>query len=249
MNIIWEISESDIKKVIDFVNEHKNLYVENRINRNVNRNDIQINKDIILKTMLMCLLTSQQDSSPDSNIGVFFRKKPFLLTYQFLKKKSDIENVVRDILKTNGLTRYFNRIPNYFSFNFSYLEETNWDLQTKLKNSLKNELTKYTERELADGIDQIFKGFGSKQARNFLQALGLTKYVIPIDSRLMKWMKNFGFPVLFSTIALQDKAFYHFVSDGILLLCEKANIYPCVLDAAIFSSYGNITWTKDNIIF
>jgi len=104
MNIIWEISESDIKKVIDFVNEHKNLYVENRINRNVNRNDIQINRDIILKTMLMCLLTSQQDSSPDSNIGVFFRKTPFLLTYQFLKKEPDIENVVRDILKTNGLT-------------------------------------------------------------------------------------------------------------------------------------------------
>lgn len=129
------------------------------------------------------------------------------------------------------------------------MEETNWDLQTKLENSLKNELTKYSERELADSIDQIFKGFGSKQARNFLQALGLTKYVIPIDSRLIKWMKDFGFPVLFSTTALQDKAFYHFVSDGIQLLCEKGNIYPCVLDAAIFSSHGNITWTKDNIIF
>ncbi|MBA7549615.1 hypothetical protein ES705_42105 [subsurface metagenome] len=125
MNIIWEISESDIKKVIDFVNEHKNPFVENMISRNINRKDIQINRDTILKTMLMCLLTYQQDSSPDSNIGVFFRKKPFLLTYQFLSKENNVENVLRDILKINGLTRYFNKIPNYFSFNFSYLEETN----------------------------------------------------------------------------------------------------------------------------
>ncbi|MBA7549614.1 hypothetical protein ES705_42104 [subsurface metagenome] len=102
---------------------------------------------------------------------------------------------------------------------------------------------------MADSIDQIFKGFGSKQARNFLQALGLTKYEIPIDSRIMNWMKNFGFSILFSPIALQDKAFYHFVSDGIQLLCEKANIYPCVLDAAIFSSNDDISWTKDNITF
>lgn len=248
MNIIWKIDEKDIIKVIDFVNAHNNPFVDNRINRNVNRNDIQIDRDTIIKTMLMCLLTSQQDSSPDSNIGVFFRKKPFILTYKFLSKETDIKNVVRDVLKINGLTRYFNKIPDYFSFNYYYLEDTNWNLQTILEGIIKNELTKSNERELADSIDQLFKGFGSKQARNFLQALGLTKYEIPIDSRIMNWLKNFGFPILFSPVALQDKAFYHFVSDGIQLLCEKANIYPCVLDAAIFSS-NDLTWTKDNIIF
>jgi len=249
MNIFWKIDEMDIIKVIDFVNAHDNPFVENRINRNVNRNDIKIDRDTIIKTMLMCLLTSQQDSSPDSNIGVFLRKKPFILTYKFLSKEIDIKNVLRDVLKINGLTRYFNKIPNYFSFNYSYLEETNWNLQTILESTIKNELTKSNERELADSIDHLFKGFGSKQARNFLQALGLTKYEIPIDSRIMNWLKDIGFPILFSPVALQDKAFYHFVSDGIQLLCEKANIYPCVLDAAIFSSNDNITWTKDNIIF
>lgn len=243
MNIIWEISESDIRKVVNYVDEHKNPYVENRINRNIHRMDIQINKDTIIKTMLMCLLTSQKESSPDSSFGVFFRKKPFLLTYEFLSKATIIEVVLSNALKINGLTKYSNKIPGYFSSNFSYLEETNWALQTKLENSLKNESTKLTERELADSVDKIFKGFGSKQARDFLQTLGLTKYEIPIDSRIMNWMKEFGFPILFSTPALQDKAFYHLVSDGIQLLCEKAKIYPCVLDAAIPSGNNGIKWT------
>lgn len=248
MNIIWEISESDIKKVVDFVNENRNPFVDDRINRNVNRNDIQISRDTIIKNMLMCLLTSQQDSSPESNFDVFFRKKPFLLTYEFLSKATIIEVVLGSVLKINGLTKYSNKIPKYFSSNFSYLEETNWALQTKLENSLKNELTKQSERDLADSVDKIFKGFGSKQARNFLQSLGLTRYEIPIDSRIMNWLKDFGFPILFSPTALQDKAFYHFVSDGIQLLCEKANIYPCVLDAAIFSSNDNVIWPKDKLI-
>jgi hypothetical protein len=45
MNIFWKIDEMDIIKVIDFVNAHDNPFVENRINRNVNRNDIQIDRD------------------------------------------------------------------------------------------------------------------------------------------------------------------------------------------------------------
>ena len=52
-------------------------------------------------------------------------------------------------------------------------------------------------------------------------------------------MKDFGFPVSVSMSALQDKAFYHFVSDGIQLLCEKANIYPCILDASIIPVNDN----------
>jgi thermostable 8-oxoguanine DNA glycosylase len=246
MNIIWNISESDIKKVVDFVNENRNPYVDSRISRNVNRIDLQISRDTIIKTMLMCLLSSQEYLSTDSNFEVFFRKKPFLLTYDFLSKATIIEVVLSDVLKINGLTKYSNKIPNYFSSNFSYLEETNWALQTKLENSLKKKSTKQSERALADSVDKIFKGFGSKHARDFLQTLGLTKYEIPIDSWTMNWMKNFGFPISFSVTALQDKTFYHFVSDGIQLLCEKANIYPCVLDAAIFSTIGGMKKTKAN---
>jgi thermostable 8-oxoguanine DNA glycosylase len=246
MKINWEISESDIKKVVKFVDEHKNPNIVSRINRNIERRDIQIDKDTIIKTMLMCLMTSPQGSDPESSLIIFFRKKPFLLTYKFLYVATDIEYAMREVLKANGLTRYINKIPKYFSYNFYQLVETNWDLEIKLVQCLKQESTIEAERELADGIDQVFKGFGSKQARNFLQSLGLTKYEIPIDSQVISWLKEFDFPILVSATALQDKAFYHFVSDGIQLLCRKANIYPCILEAAISTAMVSGSLTMDN---
>lgn len=237
MNVLWVITESDIEDVREFCKEQYNPFLQNRINRNVNRNNIHINRDLIIKTMLMCLLDSQDESGLYGNEEVFFRKNSFVLSHQFLLQEPDIENKVRELLNVNGLERYSEKIPKYFSNNFYHLEVTNWALLTRLFNSLRNESTKHSERELADSIDHMFKGFGSKQARDFLQVLGLSKYEIPIGTRTMKWMKEFGFPVSFSSIALQDKAFYHFISDGIQFLCEKAHIYPCELDAAIFSSF------------
>ena len=52
-----------------------------------------------------------------------------------------------------------------------------------------------------------------------------------------------------SSISLQDREYYHFVSDGIQQLCDKAGMYPCVLDAAIFLSFDNGEWTIENSIF
>lgn len=48
---------------------------------------------------------------------------------------------------------------------------------------------------------------------------------------------------------LSCKGYYHFVSDGLQKLCDLSNIYPCVLDAAVFSSYDNGEWTADNTVF
>ncbi|MCK9270029.1 MAG: hypothetical protein WC271_07755 [Bacteroidales bacterium] len=101
----------------------------------------------------------------------------------------------------------------------------------------------------SDNLQVDFNGFGPKQSRNFLQALGLTKYEIPIDSRITTWLNDFGFPVTLTSSPLGDKGYYHFVSDGIQELCEKAEIYPCILDAAIFSSFDNDEWTDENTIF
>lgn len=93
------------------------------------------------------------------------------------------------------------------------------------------------ERQVANFVDDNLAGFGPKQSRNFLQWLGLTKYEIPVDSRITKWLNEFGFPVMLSATALADRNYYEFVSEGIQSLCAKARVYPCVLDAAIFTSF------------
>ena len=105
----------------------------------------------------------------------------------------------------------------------------------KLK-SLQYEATQEEERKVADDINKYFAGFGPKQSRNFLQWLGLTRYEIPIDSRITNWLnEEFKFPVILNARSLQDRNYYHFVSDGIQELCKACDVYPCVFDAAVFA--------------
>jgi thermostable 8-oxoguanine DNA glycosylase len=237
MELIWKVSDSDIIRIRDFVKKHENPNVEKIINKNINHFDRIIDKDSLLRAMLICLMSSETDSYPESKIEQVFSKKPFLLSSQYLFKVTNIELAFQEAFQTFGINKYLKKVPKYFSTNFDFLVETDWDLESEINRSLEHELTKYDERKLADIVDRSFKGFGSKEARNFLLALGVTKYEIPIDYKLIKWLNNFDFPIKFSNIALQDILFYHFVSDGIQKLCEISEIYPCVLYASIISSY------------
>jgi len=63
---------------------------------------------------------------------------------------------------------------------------------------------------------------------------------------VVRW--RFGFPVKLSADALFDRNYYHFVLDGIRHLCNKANVYPCVLDAAK-SRYPLPSEKKSVVIF
>ncbi|MEY9595889.1 hypothetical protein AB7M74_011300 [Bradyrhizobium japonicum] len=100
---------------------------------------------------------------------------------------------------------------------------------------------------MARYIQDTFSGFGPKQSRNLLQSLWLTRYEIPIDSRVIDWLnEEFQFPVRLSSEALSDINYYIFVSDGIQELCEKSGVIPCVFDAAIFALKDGDNWTAEN---
>jgi thermostable 8-oxoguanine DNA glycosylase len=246
VRLIWDISNDDIESVKQFIQQHDNAFVKRRIDRNVNKQNLHLNKDNVLKAMVMCLLTSRQASGPNSPVGNFLRLKPFPITFEAVIG-NDERDFFRAILLENGLKRYINRIHEFFLNNFETLEKKQWKLLADLI-SFESTTTKKEERKFADELETDFKGFGPKQARNFLQSLGLTKYELPIDSRITNWLNKFGFPVRLTSGALGDKNYYHFVSDGIQLLCQKAEVYPCVLDAAIFSSVDNGAWTEENVI-
>ena len=62
--------------------------------------------------------------------------------------------------------------------------------------------------------------------RNLLQSLALSRFEIPIDSRITKWLNTFGFPVTLSSMVLADRDYYLFVSDGIQRLCEASGVMP-----------------------
>lgn len=171
------------------------------------------------------------------------------MDYITIKQSRNIEKHIQTIMAQYDLTRYINRIPAYFKFNWDYLEYTDWSLIKELKGMLNGSHGKPEEREVANKIDVIFKGIGPKQSRNFLQTLGLTKYEVPIDSRITAWLNEFGFPIQLTASSLQDLAFYELVLDGFQELCAKASVYPCILDAAIFSSFDKGQWTQQNSIY
>jgi thermostable 8-oxoguanine DNA glycosylase len=78
--------------------------------------------------------------------------------------------------------------------------------------------------------------------------LGLTRYEIPIDSGITKWLNDYGLIVKVTEKGLSDENYYNFISDGLQHLCKKVRIYPCVLDAVIFSSFEKDEWPEEKIV-
>ena len=249
MKIIWKLYSSDIKRVEKFVELHKdNPFVQRRIQRNLKDKKAVISLNEFWFVMVSCLLTTQQRSGPNTSVSRFITKKPFPLRFKLCKSQDRLYNFAHEILTNFGGIRRTNRLSEEIAKNFSALEQSLWDKTYGVLKELGASSEAQSERKSAEFIEEHFMGFGPKQSRNLLQTLGLTRFEIPIDSRITKWLNEFGFPVTLSASALSDRNYYNFVSDGIQQLCKQSNIYPCVFDAAIFSSYDGDKWEENNLI-
>jgi len=248
MQIEWIVNSNDIRKIKNFIDQLKsNPFVQDREKRNLRGNGFKITKENVWRVLVGCLLTTQQRSGPESNVSRLLQTNPFLLSYETCLSEHNVEGFSLKTLSDFGGIRRTNSIAKEINANLLRLEKGLWtDLLTRLKQLDKN-TSPDLEREAADFIDNRLQGFGPKQSRNFLQWLGLTRHEIPIDSRITKWLNKFGFPVVLSAGALGDKNYYQFVSDGIQQLCSASDIYPCILDAAIFASFDGDSWTTDNV--
>ena len=228
MKLLWKIQKSDIKKVKSFYKAHRNnVFVLNRINSNVKKKDHVFSKVEFWQWMIVCLITTQQRSGPDSAVSRFILTKPFPLTYSKCKQSANLKKSVERVITNFGGLRRAKRISDEVEYNFRWLENNGWPVIKKMVQSLGHKHTPKGEREWAEEIAKNLKGFGPKQSRNLLQTLGLTKYETPIDSRITKWLNDFGFPIKLSAAALADKNYYNFVMDGFQKICEESGIYPC----------------------
>ncbi|MDE2911529.1 MAG: hypothetical protein OXL68_01205, partial [Paracoccaceae bacterium] len=140
----------------------------------------------------------------------------------------------------HGLRRH-KTIAKELAFNLDRLENGEWVTALKKCNELsgRKPTTKRRERYAARYIQETFKGFGSKQSRNLLQMLGLTRHEIPIDSRMSRWLLQFGYPPPLSGKLLGDKEYYELVLDDVQALCKKAGVPPCLFDAMVFRVKAN----------
>jgi len=240
MNIKWEITQKDVKIIEELFRSHKNRpFVERRINRNVKKEISHINIQTVWKKLVTCLLTTQQRVGKGSKVREFLTTKPFPLDYQKCNLQKNLKIYAQKTIQNSGLRRY-NNLSKEIEYNFNLLSNKTNGIWNELKltiNKLSDDTSIEDERNAANYINDTFKGFGPKQSRNLLQTLGLSIYEIPLDSRVIKWFNDFGFPVQISAKSLSDRYYYQFISDGIQQLCKKSNVYPCVLDAIIFDTF------------
>lgn len=250
MKIVWQIAAEDVERVRSFLDLHSSdPFVQRRSRRNLAETKAKVSKDEFWQAMVSCLLTTQQRSGPDSAVTRFITTKPFPLNYPVCIAQSDLTMFSQQVLSSFGGLRRFNRITDEVATNLHRLEGGLWGKTFETLDTLRHSADAEIERLAAEFVSDNFKGFGPKQSRNLLQALGLTRCEIPIDSRITKWLNAFGFPVRLSATALLDRNYYNFVSEGIQKLCAASDIYPCILDAAIFSSFDQGGWTEDTIIW
>ncbi len=249
MKLLWQIEHSDIQKVKSFYEAQKtNAFVLNRIERNVKKALPQFSNELFWEAMISCLITTQQRSGPNSSVTKFICTKPFLLNYSKCKASDDLQNTVEETIRKFGGLRRGKTIGEEVEFNFKWLENGGWGIVHEIVEDMTKNQTTETERKSAELIIDNLKGFGPKQSRNLLQSLGLTKFEIPVDSRITKWLTAFGFPLKLSATALSDKNYYNFVLVGFQRICEACDIFPCVMDAAIFSSFDE-EWPKDKLVW
>jgi len=249
VKLIWKIEDADIQRVKSFYKQYEdNLFVEQRIEKNVNRGGQEVTRDTFWKVMVACLLSTQQRSGPYSAVTKFLCTEPFPLDYTFCMHQEDLESFVENRISEFGGIRRSAKIAEAISVNFQWLVGGGWDEIFAEVQLLKDEKTAQTERQAARFIARKLKGFGPKQSRNLLQSLGLARYEIPVDSRITRWLNDFGFPVKLTATALSDENYYSFVLDGLQELCRLSNIYPCVLDAAIFASFDP-EWPEASLVW
>jgi thermostable 8-oxoguanine DNA glycosylase len=249
MKLSWQIEDSDIQKVKSFYDAHKNnAFVLNRIERNVKKVLPQFSKELFWEAMISCLITTQQRSGPNSSVTKFICTKPFPLNYSKCKTSNNLQKTVEETITAFGGLRRGKTIGEEVESNFKWLQNGGWDIINEIVENMSKNQSIETERKSAEIIIDNLKGFGPKQSRNLLQSLGLTKFEIPVDSRITKWLTTFGFPVKLSATALSDKNYYNFVLDGFQKFCEASDIFPCTMDAAIFSSFDE-EWPEDKLVW
>ena len=249
MKLLWQIEDIDIQKVTSFYDKQKNnSFVLNRIERNIRKNLPPFSNDLFWEAMISCLITTQQRSGPDSAVTKFICTKPFPLNYPKCKSSDNLQSTSEGTITAFGGLRRGSRIAGEITFNFTWLENGGWDIIATMVDSLSRNQTPEMERKSCEVIIDNLKGFGPKQSRNLLQSLGLTRFEIPVDSRITKWLKAFGFPMKLSATALSDRNYYDFVLDGFQQICASCDIFPCVMDAAIFSSFDT-EWPEDRLIW
>ena len=253
MQIAWSISETDLQAMRDIIGRARSSrFTTSRLRDNVSGPPPRFSREEFWRVMLGCLLTTQQRSGPESSVSRFLRRRPFQPAMEDCSPETT-ESFVRDTVVRFGGIRRAPTIAKYAAANLTRLQAGDWlrieeEFQNLLVQRRREPRSEDADRERKAAVLMCgFRGFGPKQSRNLWQWLGLTRFEIPIDSRVIRWLnENHLFPFALSAQGLIDEGYYRFVMSGIQNVRDVAGSLPCVFDAAVFASYDR-DWELDEL--
>lgn len=235
------VSNGDAAAVRNLIERSKDTdFLRDRRVRNVAPPSPNFSRAEFWRVLVGCLLTTQQRSTKGSAVDRFLGVDAFPLTLNACEKQPSVRTFVSKTLESFGGIRRGVTISNQAEENWRRLEGGLWmeaeEWFAKLRQQRLREPQNddhVLEREAAHWADRGFAGLGPKQSRNLWQWLGLTRYEIPLDSRVTEWV-NGNLASKIEAKRLGQLKYYESALDVVQVVCEKAGVLPCELDAAAF---------------
>jgi len=202
----------------------------------------------VWRGLALALCTSQQRSGPGTRVYNLWSADPCPLSLGRVQSwQPRIGKKVAEVLREWGGVRFYNRIGQYVERNYRTLYGDGLiDELDRLVRRLYglrqlpadwNEDAQRNEREVCDQVlDLELAGIGNKQCRNWLQAIGLLRYEVPLDSRVLKFLAPFVSLGRLDYDRLGDPEYYEAAEDLVQGVCRRAGLLPCVGDAVMFLS-------------
>jgi hypothetical protein len=235
------VNSQDITTVRNLIERFENTEsIRVRRVRNVDPQSPEFLREEFWRVLLGCLLTTQQRSTKGSFVDRFLETKPFALALNNCNGEPSVQRFISKTIQSFGGIRRGITISGQATENWKRLEKGLWKETENWFDRLKKQRSReprngdhLLEREAAHWADHSFAGLGPKQSRNLWQWLGLTRYEIPLDSRVTDWV-NKNLTIKIEANQLGRLKYYECALDCIQTVCEQAGVLPCELDAAAF---------------
>ena len=235
-------TDRDVEAILKMYESAANTpFVQARIAANVVGVAPAFSRDRFWRLMLDCLISTRKPSGPNSRVRKFRQLDPHPLTLEKCLSTDPVE-LVRETSAQFGGIQFIPSVASRAGKNLRWLQEQGWEQVHRHYSSLERQRSSvpkpehvFAEREAAHFISQKLEGFGTTQSRNLWQLLGLTRYEIPLDHRVINRM-NEQLSVEVIVQHLRGIHYYESVLDFLQTACRRADVLPCVLDAAWFSA-------------
>jgi hypothetical protein len=235
------VSHNDVAAVRTLIERYKDTdFFRDRRVSNVAQPAPEFLRAEFWRVLLGCLLTTQQRSTKGSPVHLFLELDSFSVSLSACEKETSVQEFILNAVKKFGGIRRGVIISKQASENLGRLNAGLWEESEKWFDRLSQQRSReprtsdpVLEREAAHWADKNFAGLGPKQSRNLGQWLGLTRFEIPLDSRVSEWV-NDNLTDKIDMKRLGRLKYYESVLDNLQVICEEAEALPCELDAAAF---------------